>query len=119
MQQLTFASRSLLTPDAVTEALFDLVASFDHGAPSETVIIPVLSDAGHLLQARLTLHASSELVAVADESQQQVEDEQAASAASDVAVAAIRERIRERAGHVERPALEEGPLTSSYEESYD
>ena len=119
MQQLTYACRCLLTPDAVSDALFDLVAALRPGQRPEPVSIPVLDHDGRLLHARLILHPGTELASVATADAPRIVDEDATAAASTDAVAALRGRIAAAAGPVERPAIEDYPTPFTYEEPHD
>lgn len=116
---MTYASRSLLTPDAVSDALFELMASLRPGQQAESVSIPVLTDNGRLLEARLILHAGTDLLSVPMAGVPWVADEDATTTASAAAVEAIRRRITAAAGPVERPAIEDDYHPFTYEERYD
>lgn len=119
MQQLIYACRCLLTPDEVSDALFDLAVSLRHGQRPESVMIPVISESGGLLEARLILHPGTELLSVRAPAARQLEDEAATTAATVEAVAAIRGRSISAAGPADGAAFHHEPPTSSFEESYD
>ena len=61
--------------ESVTEALLDLVTAIDRQEHSEAVSVPAFTDEGVLIEAKMTLDASSELVVVPVE--QSVDDEAA------------------------------------------
>ena len=119
MQQLTYASRCLLTPDTVSDALFDLVAALRPGQRPEAVSIPVLTEDGRLLEARLLLHSGTELVSIAAANAPHSEDEGALAAASAAAVTEVRRRIAAAGVPVERPVIEDDPTSFTYEERYE
>ncbi|ROQ64824.1 hypothetical protein EDF36_0325 [Rathayibacter sp. PhB152] len=114
MQQLTYASKSIVTTDAVTEALLDLVTAIDRQEHSEAVTVPAFTDEGVLVEAKMTLDASSELVAVPVEVA--VDDEAAMNEAVASAVEDIRSRIKNNRRTVARPVIEPDPEPYNYEE---
>jgi hypothetical protein len=114
MQQLTYASKSIVTTDAVTEALLDLVTAIDRQEHSEAVCVPAFTDEGALIEARMTLDASSELVVVPVE--RTVGDSAAADEAVAKAVEDIRSRIKDNRRTVARPVVEPEPEPYDYEE---
>ena len=114
MQQLTYASKSIVTTDAVTEALLDLVTAIDRQEHSEAVSVPAFTDEGVLIEAKMTLDASSELVVVPVE--QSVDDEAATEEAVAKAVEDIRSRIKDNKRTVARPVVEPDPEPYNYEE---
>ena len=114
MQQLTYASKSIVTTDAVTEALLDLVTAIDRQEHSEAVSVPAFTDEGVLIEAKMTLDASSELVVVPVE--QSVDDEAATEEAVAKAVEDIRSRIKDNKRTVARPVIEPDPEPYNYEE---
>jgi hypothetical protein len=114
MQQLTYASKSIFTTDAVTDALLELVTAIDREEHSEVVTVPAFTDEGHLVEAKMTLDASSELVAVPVELD--VEDEDATTDAVTRAVRDIRSRIRSNRPVVSSSAGEDEPDPFTYDE---
>lgn len=90
MQEITYASKSIVTTDAVADALLDLVTAIDRHDHSEAVTVPAFTESGERVEARMTIDASSELVAV-PVSLDIVDDE----ATDDAITAAIRD-IRAR-----------------------
>lgn len=97
MQELTYASKSIVTTDAVTEALLDLVTAIDRRDHSEAVTVPAFTEDGDRVEARMTLDASSELVAVPIELD--ITDDGETDAAVTAAIDDIRSRItRNRSG---------------------
>ncbi|MCJ1675596.1 hypothetical protein MT355_20210 [Rathayibacter sp. VKM Ac-2929] len=119
MQQLTYASRSLFTTDAVVQALLELVTAIDRQQHSETVTIPAFTEQGRLVEAKLTLNAGSELVAVPVDLQAVGVDEAAASEAAEAAVANIRSRISENERYVAHPMIDDEPPYPDYDEFRD
>jgi len=114
MQQLTYASKSIVTTDAVTEALLDLVTAIDRQEHSEAVSVPAFTDEGALIEAKMTLDASSELVVVPVE--QTIGDSAAADEAVAKAVEDIRSRIKDNRRTIARPVVEPEPAPYDYEE---
>lgn len=114
MQQLTYASKSFMTTDAVTEALLDLVTAIDRQEHSEAVTVPAFTDDGELIEAQMTLDASSELVAVPIDLD--VADEDSAKEAVDAAVEDIRSRIKSNTRTIARPVVDADPEPYDYEE---
>ena len=114
MQQLTYASKSIVTTDAVTEALLDLVTAIDRQEHSEAVSVPAFTDEGALIEAKMTLDASSELVVVPVE--QTIGDSAAADEAVAKAVEDIRSRIKDNRRTIARPVVEPEPEPYDYEE---
>ncbi|PTL71298.1 hypothetical protein C1I63_18920 [Rathayibacter caricis DSM 15933] len=114
MQQLTYASKSILTTDAVGDALLDLVTAIDRQQHSEVVTVPAFTDEGHLVEAKMTLDASSELVAVPV--QLDVEDKHATTEAVIRAVDDIRSRIRSNRRTVSQPVLDDEQHAFHYDE---
>lgn len=119
MQQLTYASKSLFTTDAVVQVLLELVTAIGRQQHSEAVTIPAFTDDGRLVEAKLTLNAGSELVAVPVDLQAVSVDEAAASEAAEAAVADIRSRIRENERYVARPMIDDEPPYPDYDEFRD
>jgi hypothetical protein len=114
MQQLTYASKSFVTTDAVTEALLDLVTAIDRQDHSEAVTVPAFTENGDLIEAKMTLDASSELVAVpADVA---IKDEDSTNEAVDAAVEDIRSRIKSNRATIARPVIDDEPAPYDYEE---
>jgi hypothetical protein len=107
VQELTYASKTFVTTDAVTEALLDLVTAIDRRDHSEAVTVPAFTENGSRVEARMTLDASSELVAVPVELA--IPDNVETDAALLAAVDDIRSRIRKNQDAVIRPAIEENP----------
>lgn len=116
MQQLTYASKSFVTTDAVTDALLDLVTAIDRRDHSEAVRVPAFTDAGSLVEAKMTLDASSELVAVPVDITIAIADEDATKQAVDAAVEDIRSRIKSNTRTVAKPLVEDEPAPYDYEE---
>ncbi|KZX21225.1 hypothetical protein [Rathayibacter tanaceti] len=114
MQQLTYASKSFVTTDAVTEALLDLVTAIDRQDHSEAVTVPAFTEDGELIEAKMTLDASSELVAVPVEVA--IKDEESTTDAVDAAVEDIRSRIKSNRATIARPLFDEDPEPYDYEE---
>ncbi|NQX13872.1 hypothetical protein HQQ80_19770 [Microbacteriaceae bacterium VKM Ac-2855] len=99
MQELTYASKCIITTDDVVAALVDLVTAIDRQEHSEAVVVPAFTEDGGLLEARMTLDASSELVAVPMD--QTTPDGQEVHDAIAVAIEDIRSRItRNRSSRV-------------------
>jgi hypothetical protein len=107
VQELTCASKTFVTTDAVTEALLDLVTAIDRRDHSEAVTVPAFTEDGARVEARMTLDASSELVAVPVDLaiSADVETDDALVAAVDD----IRSRIRQNQDAVVHPSIEENP----------
>jgi hypothetical protein len=119
VQQLTYASKSLFTTDAVSDALLDLVTAIDRQQHSEAVSVPAFTDEGRLVEAKLTIDASSELVSVPVDLEVIGLDESAASEASDRAVEDIRSRISANQSTVARPIIEDEPPAFFYDEFHE
>ncbi|ROQ52659.1 hypothetical protein EDF36_3821 [Rathayibacter sp. PhB152] len=116
MQQLTYASKSLFTTDAVVEALLELVTAIGRRQQSEAVTVPAFTDDGQLIEARLTLDAGSDLIAVPVELQSVDADE---ASVSEAAVADIHSRIRENERTVAHPVIDNEPPFPFYDEFSD
>ena len=114
MQQLTYASKSIVTTDAVTEALLDLVTAIDRQEHSEAVTVPAFTDDGRLTEAQMTLDASSELVAVPVDLD--VAEGASIDEAVDRAVEDIRSRIKNNRATIARPVLDADPEPYDFEE---
>lgn len=114
MKQLTYASKSFVTTDAVTEALLDLVTAIDRQEHSEAVTVPAFTDDGRLIETMMTLDASSEIVAIPVDLD--VADEDAAQAALDTAIDDIRSRIKSNRPTIARPVIDDDPAPYNYEE---
>ena len=114
MQQLTYASKSFVTTDAVTEALLDLVTAIDRQEHSEAVTVPAFTEDGELIEAKMTLDASSELVAVPVEVS--IKDKESTTGAVEAAVEDIRSRIKSNRATIARPVIDEDPEPYNYEE---
>lgn len=91
MQEITYASKCIVTTDAVADALLELVTAIDRHDHSEAVTVPAFTDEGELIDARMTLDASSELVAVPVELD--IDRDPSVSDALEAAVADLRKRI--------------------------
>jgi len=107
VQELTYASKTFVTTDAVTEALLDLVTAIDRRDHSEAVTVPAFTEDGARVEARMTLDASSELVAVPIDLS--IADDVETDTALLAAVDDIRSRIRKNQDAVVRPSIEENP----------
>ncbi|MBF4461129.1 MULTISPECIES: hypothetical protein [unclassified Rathayibacter] len=114
MQQLTYASKSFITTDAVTEALLDLVTAIDRQEHSEAVTVPAFTETGELIDAKMTLDAGSELVVVPIELA--IRDVDGTSDAVDAAVEDIRSRIKNNRATIARPVIDQDPEPYDYEE---
>jgi hypothetical protein len=64
MQEITYATKTFVTTDAIAEALVELVTSIDRDTHSEAVVVPAYTPSGEKVEATMTLDASSELVSV-------------------------------------------------------
>lgn len=119
MQQLSYASTTLVTTDAVVDALLELVTAIAWQQHSEAVRVPAFNAEGRLLEAQLTLNSGSELVAVPVDREVVDVDEACASDAAEAAVIDIRSRIRERTHSMARPEIENEPPFPFYHEFHD
>ncbi|OOB91759.1 hypothetical protein [Rathayibacter sp. VKM Ac-2630] len=91
MQEITYASKCIVTTDAVADVLLELVTAINRHDHSEAVTVPAFTDEGELIDARMTLDASSELVAVPVELD--IDQDPSVSDALQAAVADLRKRI--------------------------
>ncbi|MCM6764476.1 hypothetical protein NB037_18840 [Rathayibacter sp. ZW T2_19] len=91
MQEITYASKCIVTTDAVADALLELVTAINRHDHSEAVTVPAFTDEGGLIDARMTLDASSELVAVPVELD--IDQDPTVAEALEEAVADLRKRI--------------------------
>ncbi|ONI65320.1 hypothetical protein ALI44B_01090 [Leifsonia sp. ALI-44-B] len=64
MQEITYATKTFVTTDAIAAALVELVTSINRDTHSEAVVVPAYTETGKRVEATMTLDASSELVAV-------------------------------------------------------
>jgi hypothetical protein len=64
MQEITYATKSFVTTDAISDALIRLVTSIRRDTHSEAVTVPAYTPEGRRVEATMTLDASSELVTV-------------------------------------------------------
>jgi NADH:ubiquinone oxidoreductase subunit B-like Fe-S oxidoreductase len=91
MQEITYASKCIVTTDAVADALLELVTAINRHDHSEAVTVPAFTDEGDLIDARMTLDASSELVAVPVELD--IDQDPSVADALEAAVSDLRKRI--------------------------
>jgi hypothetical protein len=91
MQEITYASKTFVTTDAISDALLDLVTSIGRASHSEAVTVPAYTETGKRVEAKMTLDASSELVAIPVELD--IDDDSANDDAVETALRDIRERI--------------------------
>jgi transcriptional regulator GlxA family with amidase domain len=115
MREITYATKTFVTTDAIASALVRLVTSIRRDTQSEAVTVPAYTSDGRRVEATMTLDASSELVAVpssvdADDSQENDEAVQAA-------LQDIDQRIRHMAG-VGRAVYPDEPDLSQYNDEY-
>lgn len=111
VQELTYASKTITTTDAVTEALLDLVTAIDRQDHSEAVTVPAFTPEGARIEARMTLDAGSELVAVPVDLGISADEE--TDAALSAAVDDIRSRIRRNQDSFTRAVVEKSPADTS------
>jgi hypothetical protein len=91
MQEITYASKTFVTTDAISDALLDLVTSIGRASHSEAVTVPAYTETGKRVEAKMTLDASSELVAIPVELD--IDDNSANDDAVEAALRDIRGRI--------------------------
>ena len=91
MQEITYASKTFVTTDAISDALLDLVTSIGRAAHSEAVSVPAYTETGKRVEAKMTLDASSELVAIPVELD--IDDDAANDEAVEASLRDIRGRI--------------------------
>ncbi|SKC66802.1 hypothetical protein ACUWEX_12375 [Okibacterium fritillariae] len=91
MQEITYASKTFVTTDAISDALLDLVTSIGRASHSEAVNVPAYTETGTRVEAKMTLDASSELVAIPVDLD--IDDDSANDEAVEAALRDIRGRI--------------------------
>jgi len=91
MQEITYASKTFVTTDAISDALLDLVTSIGRASHSEAVSVPAYTETGTRVEAKMTLDASSELVAIPVDLD--IDDDSANDEAVEAALRDIRGRI--------------------------
>jgi hypothetical protein len=64
MQEVTYATKTFVTTDALADALLRLVTSIRRDTHSEAVTVPAYTPEGRRVEAKMTLDVSSELVVV-------------------------------------------------------
>jgi hypothetical protein len=58
MQEITYASKTFVTTDAISDALLDLVTSIGRASHSEAVTVPAYTETGKRVEAKMTLDAA-------------------------------------------------------------